>query len=59
MSEDVLTKKLKTKMVICAILQRKFECKCAKLFREGIAEVTYQPFCETVTELYEECVTTR
>ena len=58
-SEDELTKKLKKKMAICTILQRKFGCKCASPFREGIAEVDYQPYCEVVAELYKECFITK
>ena len=51
MSEDEFTKKLKKKMAICTILQRKFGCKCAE--NETV------PFCSTVEELYKECVITK
>lgn len=46
--EDELVKKLKKKMNICVILQRKFGCKCAK--NESL------PFCTAVEELYEELI---
>lgn len=55
MSETDLNKRLKKKMVICTILQKKFGCRCVKEFKVGIAEVTYKPFCEAIEELYEEC----
>lgn len=45
MTEDEETKKLKRKMSICTVIQRKFGCKCNKDMR-GI-------FCEAVEELYE------
>ena len=51
MSEDEFVKKLKKKMAICTILQRKFGCKCTE--NERI------PFCSTVEELYKECVITK
>jgi hypothetical protein len=51
LSEDEFVKKLKKKMAICTILQRKFGCKCAE--NETI------PFCNTVEELYKECVITK
>jgi len=38
------TKKLKEKMDVCVILQRKFGCKCAINDR--------LPFCNTVEEIY-------
>lgn len=49
LSEDEQIKKLKKKMNICVILQRKFGCRCVKGDR--------LPFCTTVEELYIECVT--
>lgn len=56
MSETELNKRLKKKMAICAILQRKFGCRCVKKeFKVGIADVTYKPFCEAVEEVYAEC----
>ena len=62
MSKEItneLTMRLKKKMNLCAILQRKFGCQCSKNFKEGIADVTYKPFCDAVEELYKECVTTK
>ena len=53
MTEDKLLGQLKKKMAICTILQVKFRCRCAKKVGEGI--VSYQPFCEAVQELYNEC----
>ena len=46
MSEDEFLKKLKKKMAICTILQRKFGCKCAKNDKPL--------FCDCVEELYSE-----
>ena len=57
MSESDLTKRLKKKMVICTMLQKKFNCRCVrKDFKVGIADVTYKPFCDSVEELYEVCL---
>jgi len=52
MSEDELLKKLKKKMAICTILQRKFGCKCSQDEKRPL-------FCDAAEELYKECVITK